>query len=283
MARVLDGKVLAAKVRAEVTVACQRFRDRCGRSPVLHFVLVGDDPASVGHVERKTKIATEVGIAAHTHRLPASASNAQVVDRVGQSSGDADVDGILVQLPLPSQLDPQRVLVSMDPRKDVDGLHPTNVAALFRGQPQIVPCTPAGCVALIDLAGEPIAGKRALVIGRSELVGRPTAALLVARDATVTLAHSKTRDVAAVCREADIVVAAAGRPKLVAGDWIKPGAIVIDVGIHRDGAGKLCGDVDFAAAEAVASAITPVPGGVGPMTIAMLLDNTVRAAGARLG
>lgn len=283
MARLLDGKALASKVRADVARAAREFAARHGRSPALHFVLVGDDPDSTGHVQRKTKMAAEVGISSQTHALPASVSPQELADRVRRLSDDANVDAILVQLPLPVSLDPEPVLAAVDPSKDVDGLHPLNIAALCRGKPRLVPCTPAGVLALIDLDGEPIAGKRALVIGRSELVGRPTAALLLARDATVTLAHSKTRDLGALCREADILVAAAGRAKLVGREWVKPDAIVIDVGLNRDAEGKLCGDVDFGAVEPIARAITPVPGGVGPMTIALLLDNTVRAAAARMG
>jgi methylenetetrahydrofolate dehydrogenase (NADP+)/methenyltetrahydrofolate cyclohydrolase len=279
----LDGKALATKVRADVADAARAFAGRHGRAPALHFVLVGDDPASAGHVQRKTRTAAEVGISGQIHSVPASISAAGLVDVVGRLSDDASVDGILVQLPLPEPFELESVLGGLDPAKDVDGLHPVNVAALCRGTPQLVPCTPAGVLALIELDGDPIAGKRALVIGRSELVGRPTAALLVARDATVTIAHSKTRDLGNLCREADIVVAAAGRARLVGRDWVKPGAVVIDVGINRDADGKLCGDVDFEAVEPIARAITPVPGGVGPMTIAQLLANTVRAATARLG
>jgi methylenetetrahydrofolate dehydrogenase (NADP+)/methenyltetrahydrofolate cyclohydrolase len=281
VARLLDGKALAAKVRMQVAARAEAFRSQFGRAPSLRYVLVGDDPASVGHLERKARAAADVGISAEIHRLPASSGSAELIERVAELGADGGVDGLLVQLPLPPHLDPEPVLLAIDPNKDVDGLHPLNVAALWRGTPRIVPCTPAGCLALIDSTGQPIAGQRALVIGRSELVGRPTAALLLMHDATVTLAHSKTRDLDAACREADILVAAAGRAGLVQAGWIKPGAIVIDVGMNRNPEGKLCGDVDFAGVEPVAGAITPVPGGVGPMTIAMLLSNTVNAAFAR--
>jgi methylenetetrahydrofolate dehydrogenase (NADP+)/methenyltetrahydrofolate cyclohydrolase len=278
VAQLLDGKALAAQVRKQTAEAAERFRSASGRAPSLHFVLVGDDPASLGHVGRKAKTTADVGIASQTHLLPAATPERQLLGLIETLNADDGVDGILVQLPLPAPLDADRVVAAVDPLKDVDGLHPLNAAALWRGTPRLVPCTPAGCLALIDLAGAPIAGQRALVIGRSQLVGRPTAALLLARDATVTVAHSKSHNLCEQCREADIVVAAAGSPALVKADWVKPGAVVIDVGMNRDARGKLCGDVDFAEVEPVAGAITPVPGGVGPMTIAMLLANTVRAA-----
>ncbi|AUX22938.1 bifunctional protein FolD [Sorangium cellulosum] len=281
-AKILDGKAIAQKVRDEVREGAARFAAAHGRSPGLDVVLVGDDPASVTHTRNKEKQSNDVGMRGRLHRLAADTTEAALLARIAELNADDTVDGILVQLPLPPHLREQRVLDAVDPAKDVDGLHPLNAGLLAMGRPGgLVPATPSGCMRLLAEAGVEIAGARALVVGRSNLVGRPTAALLLARHATVTIAHSRTRDLSALCREADILVAAVGRAKLIAGDWIKEGATVIDVGMNRDEAGKLVGDVDFDAARERAAWITPVPGGVGPMTIASLLATTLRAAEAR--
>jgi methylenetetrahydrofolate dehydrogenase (NADP+)/methenyltetrahydrofolate cyclohydrolase len=246
--------------------------------PGLAVVLVGEDPASQVYVRNKDRAAAEAGFEVRTLRLPAAASQADVLGTVSRLGADPAVHGILVQLPLPRGLDAGLVVRAIDPRKDVDGLTPANVAALWQGEAGLFPCTPLGCMELLRRSGAPVAGARAVVIGRSQLVGKPLAALLLAAHATVTLAHSRTRDLDAVCREADVLVAAVGRPELVRGSWIKPGAVVIDVGINRLADGRLVGDVATAEAAERAAAITPVPGGVGPMTIAMLLANTAEAA-----
>jgi methylenetetrahydrofolate dehydrogenase (NADP+) / methenyltetrahydrofolate cyclohydrolase len=277
----IDGKQIAARVREEVARGVAEFAAEHGRAPGLHVVLAGDDPASAVYVRNKEKAAREVGIAGQVHRLPASVSERELLALVRSLNDDVHVDGILVQLPVPDAVRPSSVIETIDPIKDVDGFHPVNVGALWSGTPGLVPCTPRGCLRLLDEVKVDVVGARAVVVGRSNIVGKPVAALLLARHATVTLAHSRTRDLSALCREADVLVAAVGRAKMIGGDWLKPGAVVIDVGMNRDENGKLCGDVDFAAAEPIARAITPVPGGVGPMTIAMLLDNTLRAARAR--
>jgi methylenetetrahydrofolate dehydrogenase (NADP+)/methenyltetrahydrofolate cyclohydrolase len=273
-ARIIDGKAIAAALRASVAeqVAQLPFR------PGLAVVLVSDDPASAVYVRAKDRAAHAVGIAAQTIRLPADLSEEALITRIARLNADPAVDGILVQLPLPPRIASQEVIEAIDPGKDVDGFHPLNVGRLASGHPVLVPCTPAGVMKLLAAAGRPLEGARALVLGRSTIVGRPMATLLLAAQATVTMAHSHTRDLAQECRRADVVVAAAGRPELVRGDWIAPGATVIDVGINRRADGKLIGDVAFAEACRVAGAITPVPGGVGPMTIACLLENTVTAA-----
>lgn len=276
-ARVIDGKAAAAILQTNVAT---RVAD-LGYAPGLAVVLVGDDPASAVYVRNKDRAAQAAGIAVQTIRLPADATQAVLMDVVQRLNANPAVDGILVQMPLPPGLDARAVIAAVDPGKDVDGFHPLNVARLAEGSPGLVPCTPRGCVIL--LAGTPLRGAHAVVLGRSGIVGRPMAALLLAADATVTIAHSRTADVAAECRRADVLIAAVGRPGLVRGDWIKPGAVVIDVGINRGADGKLCGDVAYAEALNVAGAITPVPGGVGPMTIACLLDNTVMAAVLRRG
>lgn len=278
-ARVIDGKAVAAELRARVAerVAALSFR------PGLAVVLVGDDPASAVYVRSKDRAATEAGIATRTIRLPAATTEAELLRVIGGLNADGDVDGILVQLPLPPAIRARAVIEAIDPAKDVDGFHPLNTGHLADGVPTLVPCTPAGVMALLAAAAVPIQGARALVIGRSTIVGRPVAALLLAADATVTIAHSRTRDLAAECRRADIVIAAIGRAAFVRGDWIAPGAAVIDVGINRLDDGRLVGDVDFDACAERAGVITPVPGGVGPMTIACLMDNTLRAALARRG
>jgi methylenetetrahydrofolate dehydrogenase (NADP+)/methenyltetrahydrofolate cyclohydrolase len=282
-AQLIDGKAIAKKVRAEVEQRVTEFAARHGRKPGLEVVLVGDDPASQVYVRNKEKASNEIGMRGAVHRLPADSSQAKVLELVSRLNADDAVDGILVQLPLPSQIDPDAVIAVIEPAKDVDGLTATNAGLLVLGRPGPRPCTPFGCMRLLDEIGCEPRGKRAVVVGRSNLVGKPIAHMLLARHATVTIAHSRTPDLGAVVREAEIVVAAVGKRDLIRGAWIKPGAVVLDVGTNRNDAGKLCGDVEFAAASERASFITPVPGGVGPMTIAMLLSNTVDAATARAG
>jgi methylenetetrahydrofolate dehydrogenase (NADP+)/methenyltetrahydrofolate cyclohydrolase len=279
-ARILDGKAIAQSVRADVARRSAELKVR-GTTPGLAVVLVGDDPASQVYVRNKDRAAQEVGFAVRTLRLAASTTQEQLLRVVEELNRDGAVHGILVQLPLPKGLDSAAVVRAIDPRKDVDGLHPANVAALVTGSRGLVPCTPLGCLELCDRAGVKLAGARVVVVGRSMLVGKPVALLALARDATVTIAHSKTANLPALCREADVLIAAVGRAEMVRGDWIRPGAVVLDVGINRLADGKLVGDVAFAEAVERAAAITPVPGGVGPMTIAMLLANTCTAA-ARL-
>jgi methylenetetrahydrofolate dehydrogenase (NADP+)/methenyltetrahydrofolate cyclohydrolase len=281
-ARILDGKAISQKVRDEVKANVTAFTARHGRPPGLDVVLVGENPASVVYTRNKEKMAVEVGIRGKLHKLPAETSEADLLALIAQLNADPAVDGILVQLPLPRQIQENRVLDALDPRKDVDGFHPINAGLLVSGRPGLVPCTPRGCMRLLAETGVALAGARAVVVGRSNIVGKPMAHLLLAQHATVTLAHSRTRDLPAVCREADVLVAAVGKTRMVQGDWVKEGAIVIDVGINRTDDGKLCGDVDTEAALARASWITPVPGGVGPMTIACLLENTLLAAEARI-
>jgi methylenetetrahydrofolate dehydrogenase (NADP+)/methenyltetrahydrofolate cyclohydrolase len=282
-ANLLDGKVLAQKVRDEVRADVARFVAEHGRPPGLDVVLVGEDAASVVYTRNKEKASNEVGMRGRLHRLPAETSEAELLARVAELCADDTVDGILVQLPLPKQIREERVIEAIDPDKDVDGFHPISAGRLATGKPGLVPCTPSGCMRLLAEAGVKLEGARAVVVGRSNIVGKPMAQLLLAANATVTMAHSRTKDLAAVCREADVLVVAVGRARMVRGDWVKPGAVVIDVGMNRDDAGKLCGDVNTDEAREKASFITPVPGGVGPMTIAYLLENTVRAARMRLG
>lgn len=276
-ARIIDGKATAKAVRAEVRERAEALVER-GVRPGLAVVLVGEDPASQVYVKNKDKAARKAGFEARTLRLPASTVQAELEERVVELGADEGVHGILVQLPLPGELDARRVLRAIPPSKDVDGLTPASVAALASGEPGLRPCTPAGCLELLDRYGVELKGARMVVLGRSMLVGKPLALMALARHATVTLCHSRTRDLPAVCREADVLVAAVGRPEMVRGDWIRPGAAVIDVGINRVETGGLVGDVCYEEAVAVAGAITPVPGGVGPMTIAMLLANTLEAA-----
>lgn len=282
MAQVLDGKAVAAQVREEVTARAARFLARFGRKPGLHVVLAGEDPASAVYVRNKEKAAEACGLEGKVHRLPSSVSQSELEQLIARLNADPTVDGILVQLPLPKGLNEAPLLELVDATKDVDGFHALNVGALWSGQPGLVPCTPRGCIRLLEVAGVQIAGARALVIGRSNIVGKPLAALLLQKHATVTVAHSRSRDLQALCLEADIVIAAVGRAKLVQGSWIKPGAAVLDVGTNRDEQGKACGDVDFAAVSERAGLVTPVPGGVGPMTIAMLMENTLLAAERRM-
>jgi methylenetetrahydrofolate dehydrogenase (NADP+)/methenyltetrahydrofolate cyclohydrolase len=287
-ARILDGKALAESVRAEVRASAAAFQTRFGRAPGLDVILVGDDPASLLYTRSKERASNEVGIRGTLHRLPATCAEDDLVAHIEALNADPTVDGILVQLPLPRALDAARVLDCVDPAKDVDGFHPANAALLALGRRGgLVPCTPLGCMRLLALAGASLAGAHAVVLGRSLIVGRPMAQLLLGADATVTIAHSRTRDLPGICRTADVLVAAVGKAQLVRGDWIKPGAVVIDVGTtsvaQPDGKKRLFGDVAFEEARVVAGAITPVPGGVGPMTIAMLLANTVEAATRRAG
>ncbi len=278
-ARILDGRVLAATLRASVAARVATL----GFSPGLAVVLVGDDPASAVYVRNKDRAATGAGLAARTIRLPAATPLAALLHVVRELNADAAVDGILVQLPLPRPEDEAAVIAAIDPAKDVDGLTPINAGRLAGGVPGLVPCTPRGVMALLAASGVPLRGASALVIGRSALVGRPVAALLTAADATVTLAHSRTADLPAECRRASVIVAAVGRPEMIKGHWLAPGTTLIDVGINRLPDGRLVGDAEFDSCRAVAGVITPVPGGVGPMTIACLVENTVRAAIARRG
>jgi len=286
-AKIIDGKAAAAEVRARVAEIAAEFARKAGRQPGLATVLVGEDPASAVYVRSKGKATSEAGMASFSHKLPDTTSETELLGLVDQLNRDDSVDGILVQLPLPQQIDASRVIAAIDPAKDVDGFHPMNAGRLATGLEALVPCTPFGCLYLLKQELGSIAGKEAVVIGRSNIVGKPMALLLIGESATVTVAHSRTRDLPDVVRRADIVVAAVGRPEMVKGDWIKPGATVIDVGINRvpteDSKSRLVGDVDFAGASERAGAITPVPGGVGPMTIAMLLRNTVLAAHRRAG
>jgi methylenetetrahydrofolate dehydrogenase (NADP+)/methenyltetrahydrofolate cyclohydrolase len=282
-ATVIDGKAVAAQVRERVAREVRDFAaGHDGRVPGLATVLVGEDPASQVYVGNKRKQTEEVGMRSIHHGLDASTSEADLLALVAELNADDQVDGILVQLPLPDGLDQDAVIATIDPAKDVDGLTAGSAGLLAQGRPGLVPCTPQGVMELLRHAGVEIEGAEAVVVGRSILVGRPLASLLLNASATVTICHSRTRDIGEVCRRADILVAAVGSPRLVRGDWVKPGAAVIDVGMNRS-EGGLVGDVDFEAAREVAGAITPVPGGVGPMTIAMLLSNTVRAAVARRG
>jgi methylenetetrahydrofolate dehydrogenase (NADP+)/methenyltetrahydrofolate cyclohydrolase len=276
---VIDGRLVAAALRDSVAARTAALAYR----PGLVVVLVGEDPASGVYVRNKDRAATAAGIAARTLRLPATTREADLLAAIAGLNADADVDGILVQLPLPPQIRARAVIEAIDPAKDVDGFHPVNVGRLHDGTATLVPCTPLGVMKLLAHVGVSLRGARAVVLGRSAIVGKPVAALLTAADATVTLAHSRTSDLPAECRRAEVLVAAVGRVELVRGDWIRPGAVVIDVGINRLADGRLVGDVAYDEAAAVAGAITPVPGGVGPMTIACLLENTVRAAEARRG
>lgn len=286
-ADIIDGKAFAEGLRNRIAAAVPAFADAHGRKPGLAVVLVGDDPASQVYVGAKQKATVAAGIESFEHRLPDSTSQSDLIALVEQLNRDAAVDGILVQLPLPGQIDEKAVIAAIDPAKDVDGFHIANAGRLAVGERSLTPCTPLGALMLLkDRLGD-LSGLEAVVIGRSNIVGKPMAQLLLGESCTVTIAHSRTRDLPSVVRRGDIVVAAVGRPDMVKGDWLKPGAVVIDVGINRvageEGKTRLTGDVDFASAREVASAITPVPGGVGPMTIAVLLRNTLVAAHARMG
>jgi methylenetetrahydrofolate dehydrogenase (NADP+)/methenyltetrahydrofolate cyclohydrolase len=286
-ARIIDGKTIAADLRGRIADAVHRLRRDRGIVPGIAVVLVGDNPASEVYVRTKSKTVAEAGMKAFDHKLPASTSEPELITLISELNANEEVSGILVQLPLPKQIDAQKVIAAIDPSKDVDGFHPLNAGRLASGLPALVPCTPMGCVRLAKSVHESLAGLAAVVIGRSNIVGKPVAQLLLAENATVTVAHSKTNDLPAVCRSADLLVAAIGRAEMVRGDWIKPGATVIDVGINRvpgnGGKSRIVGDVAYAEAMQVAGAVTPVPGGVGPMTIACLLLNTLRAACAQKG
>ena len=286
-ARIIDGKTIAADLRGKIAGEVARLQKAQALTPGIAVVLVGDNAASEVYVRTKSKAVLDAGMRPFDHKLPATTSEADLLALVGKLNADANVNGILVQLPLPPQIGTQKVIAAIDPAKDVDGFHPLNVGRLASGLPALVPCTPLGCVLLAKTVQASLAGLEAVVIGRSNIVGKPVTQLLLAENATVTVAHSKTRDLPAVCRRADLLVAAIGRPEMVRGDWVKPGAIVVDVGINRvpgdGGKSRIVGDVAFAEAATVAGAITPVPGGVGPMTIACLLLNTLRAACAQKG
>jgi methylenetetrahydrofolate dehydrogenase (NADP+)/methenyltetrahydrofolate cyclohydrolase len=281
-ARIIDGKTIAANLRERVAAEVQQLKNAHGLEPGLAVVLVGEDPASAVYVRSKAKQTVEAGMRSFDHRLPDTVSQTDLLALVGELNADPAVHGILVQLPLPQQIDSQKVLNAVDPAKDVDGFHPVNVGRLATGLPALTPCTPLGCIMLAKTVHRSLEGMEAVVVGRSNIVGKPLIQLLLAENTTVTVAHSRTRDLPAVTRRADLVFAAVGKPEMVRGDWIKPGATVIDIGINRvgsaDGKSRIVGDVAFEEASQVAGAITPVPGGVGPMTIACLLVNTVRAA-----
>ncbi|MGE0562979.1 MAG: bifunctional methylenetetrahydrofolate dehydrogenase/methenyltetrahydrofolate cyclohydrolase FolD [Pseudolabrys sp.] len=285
-ATTIDGKAIAAKLRQNIAAEVARLNKAHGLKPGLAVVLVGQNPASEVYVRSKSKAVVEAGMNPIDHKLPETTSEADLLALVGKLNADPAVNGILVQLPLPAQIDSQKVIAAIDPAKDVDGFHPVNVGRLSSGLPSLVPCTPFGCVLLAKTVHASLAGMDAVVIGRSNIVGKPVAQLLLAENATVTIAHSRTRDLADVCRRADILVAAIGRPEFVKSDWIKPGATVIDVGINRvagdAGKSKIVGDVAVDAVN-TAGAVTPVPGGVGPMTIACLILNTLKAACAQRG
>ena len=285
-ARIIDGKAIAAELRGKVADAAHRLaRDR-GLVPGLAVVVVGSHPASEVYVGSKTRMALGSGMRSYDHRLPETASEAELLELVSRLNADPVVHGILVQLPLPAHIDTQKIVAAIDPRKDVDGFTPTNAGRLTTGLPALVPCTPLGCLILAKTIEPSLDGREAVVIGRSNIVGKPLVQLLLAENATVTIAHSRTRDLAGVCRRGDLVFAAVGRPEMVRGHWIKPGATVIDVGVNRvaaHGNSRTVGDVAFTEAREIAGAITPVPGGVGPMTIACLLRNTVIAASRRRG
>jgi len=281
-ADVIDGKALAAEIRASVGKAVTQLQEQHGLTPGLAVVLAGEDPASQVYVRSKGKQTRAAGMASFEHRLPATVSQAELLDLVAQLNNDPTVHGILVQLPLPGQIDADTVLEAINPAKDVDGFHPMNAGHLMTGQPGLVPCTPLGCVLLAKQAVPDLTGLNAVVVGRSNIVGKPVALLLLQENCTVTIAHSRTRDLAEVTAKADLLIAAVGRPEMIRGNWVKPGATVIDVGINRieaeGGKSRLVGDVAFDEAVQVAGAITPVPGGAGPMTIACLLRNTLQAA-----
>ncbi|HUS68017.1 MAG TPA: bifunctional methylenetetrahydrofolate dehydrogenase/methenyltetrahydrofolate cyclohydrolase FolD [Kofleriaceae bacterium] len=278
-AAILDGKAIAARVRDEVRGRVAALAAR-GVTPGIAVVIVGDDPASHVYVKSKHKAAAEVGVTSFDHSLPSHVTQSHLLGLVAELAGDARVHGILVQLPLPKHIDSTAILDAIPPEKDVDGFHPDNIGRLAQGRPRFVAATPKGCMRLLAEAQVDLAGKRAVVVGRSNIVGKPMALLLTNANATVSLCHSQTRDLAGEIARADVLVAAIGRARAIQGDWIKPGAVVIDVGMNRGADGKLCGDVDTAAAAERAAAITPVPGGVGPMTIACLLENLAAAAGA---
>ena len=284
---VIDGSAMAERLRNEVAHRVEAFRSATSIDPSLAVVMVGDDAASQVYVRNKMKQTAVVGIRSVEKRLPRQASESEVLEIIQELNEDSSIHGILVQLPLPEHIDPSVVVDAIDPNKDVDGLHRNNVAALVLGEEGLVPCTPTGCLLMLRQYAENLSGMRAVILGRSRLVGKPLAELLLRENCTVTMAHSKTAELPTLCRSADILVAAIGRPNFVQGEWIKPGAIVIDVGMNRikdnDGKRRLVGDVDYQAALSVAQAVSPVPGGVGPMTVVCLLRNTIQAAESQLG
>ena len=284
---VIDGSAMAERLRNEVAYRVEAFRSATSIDPSLAVVMVGDDAASQVYVRNKMKQTAVVGIRSVEKRLPRQASESEVLEIIQELNEDSSIHGILVQLPLPEHIDPSVVVDAIDPNKDVDGLHRNNVAALVLGEEGLVPCTPTGCLLMLRQYAENLSGMRAVILGRSRLVGKPLAELLLRENCTVTMAHSKTAELPTLCRSADILVAAIGRPNFVQGEWIKPGAIVIDVGMNRikdnDGKRRLVGDVDYQAALSVAQAVSPVPGGVGPMTVVCLLRNTIQAAEGQLG
>jgi methylenetetrahydrofolate dehydrogenase (NADP+)/methenyltetrahydrofolate cyclohydrolase len=280
---ILDGKAVAAKVLAEVKAGAADYRNRTGAPPTLAVVLVGEDPASALYVRSKKKDAEEVGIASRDFLYPDGCSQTELLATLKMINAEPGIHGILVQLPLPKELNEDQIIAAIAPEKDADGLHPMSLGNLLGGKPTMVPCTPAGCLQILDHYGIPLEGAEAVVVGRSRLVGKPLAQLLVGRNATVTTCHTRTRDLAAHCRRADLLCVAAGRARMITGDMVKDGVVVIDVGTNRLETGKLAGDVDFASVSPKARAITPVPGGVGPMTRAMLMRNTLLAAQRQSG
>lgn len=278
MAKIIDGKAISAQVRAELAEETKRFEKENGFLPGLAVVIVGDDPASHVYVRNKGRACDEVGFYSETHKLPKETTQEELEALVDRLNADEKIHGILVQLPLPKHLDEEKILLKISPEKDVDAFHPYNVGKIMIGNYSFLPCTPAGIMVLLERSGIEITGKKCVVVGRSNIVGKPMAMLLLHANGTVTVCHSRTKDLAAVCREADILVAAIGKAEFFGADMVKEGAVVIDVGMNRNAEGKLVGDVDFAAVEPKASYITPVPGGVGPMTITMLMKNTLTAA-----
>jgi methylenetetrahydrofolate dehydrogenase (NADP+)/methenyltetrahydrofolate cyclohydrolase len=281
-ANIIDGKAVRDQMEEEMRAEVESLKAQ-GVNPGLAVVLVGDDPASKVYVSNKQKACGRLGIESFEYKLPAETTEEYLLNLIGELNSRSDVNGILVQLPLPDHIDSQKVLLAIDPAKDVDGFHPLNVGKLFVDESPLPPCTPAGIMELLRRTGVALKGKHAVVVGRSNIVGKPVAIMLLKEHATVTICHSRTLDLPGVCREADVLVAAVGRPEMIKGDWVKEGAVVIDVGVNRLESGKLVGDVEFASAAERASAITPVPGGVGPMTIAMLMKNTISAAKTAAG
>lgn len=287
LATIIDGKAIAAELRGKIADAAAKLKAEHDIIPGLAVVLLGEDPASQVYVRNKGRQTVKAGMHSFEHKLPDTTSEKELLELIKTLNADASVHGILVQLPLPGHINEDRIIEAIDPAKDVDGFHPVNVGRLSTGQAKLIPCTPQGCIMLAKTVHPDLTGLNAVVVGRSNIVGKPVAQLLLAENATVTIAHSRTRDLAGLTRTADILIAAVGRPEMITGDWIRPGATIIDVGINRidDGSerGRLVGDVDFASASEIAGAITPVPGGVGPMTIACLLRNTLIAACAQAG
>ncbi|MGW8312908.1 MAG: bifunctional methylenetetrahydrofolate dehydrogenase/methenyltetrahydrofolate cyclohydrolase FolD [Desulfuromonadales bacterium] len=281
MDKIIDGKAIAAEIRAEIAADVRALKDQ-GITPGLAVVLVGDDPASRVYVSMKEKACEQAGIFSDEHKLPAETSESQLLALIDELNNDRRIDGILVQLPLPDHIDESKVLEAISPTKDADGFHPYNVGRLVTGNPLYQPCTPYGVMKMLERTGVDLKGKEVVVVGRSNIVGKPVALMCLSKHATVTLCHSRTRDLPAKVAQADVLIAAVGRPEMIKGSWIKEGAVVIDVGVNRVGEKKLVGDVEFATARERASAITPVPGGVGPMTITMLLYNTVEGAKRRV-